>query len=123
MKPNAPGKVGFFNAMLIFLLIMAGTLGGIAQTRDRPGRVPINDPDVFPPTDPARGMPHKQKQEFLKSKLENMRKDAAEMAKLTNSIQEDLERTTENELPLRVVNQAEQVEKLAKRIKNTAKGF
>jgi hypothetical protein len=102
---------------------MIGTLGGIGQTRDRPGRVQINDPDLLEPTDPARGMPHKRKLELLKSKLEHMRKDAAEMAKLADSIQEDLEKTTENELPLRVVNQAEQVEKLAKRIKNTAKGF
>jgi hypothetical protein len=52
-----------------------------------------------------------------------MRKDAAEMASLAASIQEDLEQTTENELPLRVVSKAEKVEKLAKKIKNTAKGF
>jgi hypothetical protein len=68
-------------------------------------------------------MPHKRKQELLKSKLENMRKDAAEMTKLAGSIQEDLEKTTENELPLRVVAKAEQVEKLAKRIKNAARGY
>ena len=68
-------------------------------------------------------MPHKQKQKWLKQKLESMRKDAAEMAELAGSVQEDLEQVTENELPLRVVEKAEQVEKLAKRIKNTAKGF
>ena len=102
---------------------MAGTLVGIAQIRNRPGPIQTADPDIFSPTDPASTMPRKRKQELLKHKLDNMRKDAAEMTKLASAIQEDLEKTTENELPLRVVAKAEQLEKLAKRIKNTAKGF
>lgn len=123
MKPQTPGKVRFLNAILICLLILAGTMAGTAQIRGRPGRAQTNDPEVFSPADPIGGMPRKRRQELLKFKLENMRKDATEMPKLANSIQEDLEKTTENELPLRVVTKAEQVEKLAKRIKNTAKGF
>jgi len=68
-------------------------------------------------------MSHKQKQEFLKFKLEKMRKDAAEMAQLAISIQEELDAITENELPLKVVEKAGRVEKLAKKIKNAAKGY
>lgn len=104
-------------------VVMAGTVAGIAQ-RPGPGRpAPNIGPDILGPNGPAITIPHKQQKEFLKMKLENMRKDAAEMAKLASSLHEDLEKTTENELPLRVVAKAEQVEKLAKRIKNTAKGF
>jgi hypothetical protein len=78
------------------------------------------EPHLGPPPD---RMSHKRQRALLKENLEKMRKDAAEMASLAASIQEDLEQTTENELPLRVVSKAEKVEKLAKKIKNTAKGF
>lgn len=113
----------FLILALACFLIMAGTLTGIGQSRRRPAPRQTIDSDFPEPTEPASAMPHKQKQELLKSKLEDMRRDAAEMTKLASSIQEDLEKTTENELPLRVVNKAEQVEKLAKRIKNTARGY
>lgn len=96
----------------------------IPQGRGRPrDSAQTLDTEASTPDDPVPSMSHKRKQEFLKDKLEKMRKDAEEMTKLAGSIQEDLEKTTENELPLRVVAKAEQVEKLAKRIKNTAKGF
>ena len=64
-----------------------------------------------------------QKKRLLEAKLAKMRKDAAEMVKLANSIQEDLEKVTENELPLTVLNKAQRVQKLAKQIRSTAKGY
>ena len=104
-------------------LVIALSLAGTAQTGVPTSGPPTDDSDVFPPHATVKTRDRKQQQTLLKSYLDNMRKDAAELAKLANSIQEDLEKTTENELPLRVVTKAEQVEKLAKRIKNTAKGF
>ena len=114
----------FWIALIPCTLALAGTLLATGQRRDRDQGNPRSiDPALVPSSEPADSMSHKQKQEFLKFKLENMRKDAAEMAELAGSIQGDLAEVTENELPLRVVEKAGRVEKLAKKIKNAAKGY
>lgn len=120
---NAPRSIRIYVFPALFgLLTLISTTGG-TQVNVPGGVVPSGDPDENPSTTVIKSREHKQQKELLKSQLKNMRKDAAEMAELAASIQSDLDKTTENELPLRVVSKAEQVEKLAKRIKNTAKGF
>ena len=111
-------------ALIPCCLALAGTLLATPQTRGRDRGSPRTiDPNLIPSSEPADSMSHKQKQELLKFKLEKMRKDAAEMAQLAISIQEELDAITENELPLKVVEKAGRVEKLAKQIKNAAKGY
>ncbi len=108
-------------AACCLLMLSASTGGG--QVNTTPPGTGMGDSDA--PNSPLiiKSREHKQQKELMKMYLANMRKDAAEMAKLAESIQEDLSKTTENELPFRVVSNAEKVEKLAKKIKNTAKGF
>ncbi len=48
---------------------------------------------------------------------------ADELAALVKSLQEELGRSNENVLSLKIVSQADKIEKLAKRIKEAAKGY
>ena len=102
------------------IVVLALTVATPAQRPTPPGNPQTGE--GFP-DESSTPLGRKQKKELLKYNLKNMRNDAAEMARLANSIQEDLEKTTENEMPLKVVEKAEQVEKLAKKIKNRIKGF
>jgi len=65
----------------------------------------------------------KKDQAVLKANLEKLRRDAGELADLAKVFQEELNNSNENLLPLGVVEKAGKIEKLAKRIKGTARGF
>lgn len=81
-------------------------------------RVPAPN-DAAPPQDKIT---HKQRQDILKSKFEKMKEDAQELASLVDSLQDELDKSNENILSVRIVEKAEKIEKLAKHIKNAAKG-
>lgn len=65
----------------------------------------------------------KQKQALLKNNFEKMKREADELAALAKSLQEDLDKSNEHVLSLRVVDKAEQIEKLAKKLKSTATAY
>ena len=65
----------------------------------------------------------KQKKELLKQNFEKMKRDADELATLAKALQEELAKSNENVLSFQVVTRAEKIEKLAKRIKSTARGY
>jgi hypothetical protein len=73
--------------------------------------------------EPAAQITRKQKRNLLKQNFEKMKRDAEELATLAKALQEDLDKSNENLLSWQVVNKAEKIEKLAKRIKSTARGF
>jgi hypothetical protein len=92
------------------------------------------------PQDPARRTPsqqgpgpteaappvvlsQKQKKDLLKDNFEKMKHDADELADLAKSLQEDLNKSNENVFSLGVVDKADKIEKLAKKIKGTARGY
>jgi gas vesicle protein len=68
-------------------------------------------------------MSGKQQRKLLKHNYDKMKEDADELVALARALQEDIEKSSENVLSLQVVEKAEKIEKLAKRIKNTARGF
>jgi len=72
---------------------------------------------------PGAQITRKQKRNLLKQNFEKMKHDAEELAALAKALQEELDKSNENLLSLQVVNKAEKIEKLAKRIKSTARGF
>lgn len=80
----------------------------------------IPPPRVETPS-PAK-ITRKQRQDILKSKFEKMKEDAEQLSSLANSLQDELNKSSENILSLQIVEKAEKIEKLAKRIKNAAKG-
>ncbi len=81
-------------------------------------RIPQKPEEMMPPPKVTR----KQRQEILKQRFEEMRRDAHELASLADSLRDDLDKSSENILSLGIVEKAAMVEKLAKQIKNAAKG-
>lgn len=65
----------------------------------------------------------KQKRDLLKANFEKMKRDAGELAGLAKALQEELNKSNENILSLNIVDKADKIEKLAKKIKVTARGF
>ena len=82
------------------------------QTTPRPGLASdVNGP-----------LTKKQKQDLLKSNFEKLKHDADELSTLAKSLQQDLDKSNENVLSLKVLDRAEKIEKLARKIKSEAKG-
>ena len=69
------------------------------------------------------GRTAKQKRDLLKSNFEKMKDNAAELADEANALHEALEKSSADILSLNVVQRAEKIEKLAKKIKDGAKGY
>jgi len=65
----------------------------------------------------------KQQRGLLKSNFEKMKHDAKELADLSKALQEELDKSNENVLSLGIVDKADKIEKLARKIKGTARGF
>jgi len=74
-------------------------------------------------TAPPVVLSQKQKKDLLKDNFEKMKRDADELADLAKSLQEDLNKSNENVFSLGVVDKADKIEKLAKKIKGTARGY
>lgn len=97
---------------------------------DSPATAPINSqqfpapPAIKQQTGDSEGpaLTAKQKQELLKSNFEKMKHDADALAALAKSLQQDLGKSSENVLSLKVLDQADKIEKLARKIKTEAKG-
>jgi hypothetical protein len=66
---------------------------------------------------------HKQRQALLTMNYKKMRKQAAALASLANSLQKDVDQSNANVLSVAVIKKAKQIEKLAKRIQGTARGY
>jgi len=77
---------------------------------------------VTPEVEQAPPLKGKQKQELLKANFEKVKRDADDLVVLAKSLQEDVGKSNENVLSLQVVEKAEKIERLAKRIKTTARG-
>ena len=65
----------------------------------------------------------KQKRKLLKSNFEKMKRDAGQLADLAKALQEELNKSNENVLSLEIVDKADKIEKLARKIKGTARGY
>ena len=115
-------------ALLVVLFVAASTLParaaqsalpqapGLAGTQQAPPTAPGLNPDNTTPLTP------KQQREMMKSNFERMKRDADELASLAKSLQQDLDKSNQNVLSLKVLDRAEKIEKLARKIKTEAKG-
>jgi hypothetical protein len=65
----------------------------------------------------------KQRHDLMKANFEKMKHDAKELADLAKALQDELAKSNENILSLDVVDKADKIEKLARKIKGTARGF
>jgi Tfp pilus assembly protein PilO len=89
---------------LIGVLLLAALLGAQAPERDKN--------DVRLPSGKS------QKQEILKSEFEKSKAEAAELADLAEQLKTEIEKSDYQLVDLRLVKKAEEIERLAKRIKD-----
>jgi hypothetical protein len=87
------------------------------QQQQQPQPIPSPDAGASPNLTP------KQKQDLLRVNFERMKKDTDVLLDLAKSLQKDLDGSNQNVLSLKVVDKADRIEKLAKKIKNTARGY
>src|SRR5690349_1939954 len=91
--------------------------GESRQQQQQPQPIPSPDNGVSPSLSP------RQKLDLLRSNFERMKKDTDVLLDLAKSLQKDLDGSNQNVLSLKVVDKAEKIEKLAKKIKNSARGY
>ncbi|MBZ5669865.1 MAG: hypothetical protein LAO04_09055 [Acidobacteriia bacterium] len=72
---------------------------------------------------PTPELTHKQRRELMKFNFENMKDDAAQLASLANELRDELNKTSVDILSVDVIHRAEKIEKLARKIKQEAKGY
>jgi hypothetical protein len=109
--------VSLFRIVISCLALLATLTALPVQSRQKQN--PLQEQETLPSPQIAA----KQKQDLLKSNFEKMKRDADELASLAKSLQEDLDKSNQNLLSLKIVNKAEKIEKLAKKIKEVAKGY
>jgi len=94
------------------------------QEEVAPGSSQVGHPRLEPrPGEGNVPMTRKQQQERLKSEFEKMKRDVAELTTLAHLLQEDLEKSNEHILSMKVVERAQKIESLAKRISRTARSY
>jgi hypothetical protein len=110
----------YFLSNLVFVLVGAQTLWAKDQRQGNPPRIPripdgsatngpLEDP-TFPPPDPK---------EQLKQSQKNLRRNADRLVQLARELKEEADKTEQtNVLSLSLVHKAEEVEKLARQIKD-----
>jgi hypothetical protein len=108
------------------MLALTATIFVLAAARPfRKGPPPAAFGQESLPTDTEPVTPSlkpKQKQAILKSNFEKMKRDAEDLNALAKSLKEEIDKSNENVLSLKVVEKAEKIEKLARKIKDVAKG-
>jgi len=59
----------------------------------------------------------------MKSNFEKVKNDAAQLASMANELRGELNKTSVDILSMDVIHRAEKIEKLARKIKEEAKGY
>lgn len=119
-------------AVALILLALVGFSPGAAgqELGQGPGAMPQrpgqnSQQNRFPPEGPSRfpRTRQKQKQAIVNDNFKKLKQHSQELAKLAKSLQNEIEKSNENVLSLEIVKKAEEAEKLAKKIKDEAKGY
>lgn len=107
-------------ALAVSILILGAVPPALAQTpagHSPPQEIGVEEPG------PTPRMIRQQRKDLLKSNFDKMKRDADQLAALAKSLQEELNKSSQDVLSLQVVNKAEKIEKLAKKIRETARGY
>jgi hypothetical protein len=75
-----------------------------------------------PPDREAERMRKEQEKRINKARQETLKKDTDQLVKLANELKQYVDKTNENMLSLEVLHKAEEIEKLAKTVKDKMKG-
>jgi hypothetical protein len=74
-------------------------------------------------TDTSQPISDKQKQRIVHANFEKSKSDAAALAAMAKELREELDKSNGSVLSLEVINRAEKIEKLAKKIREETKGY
>jgi hypothetical protein len=130
-RPGIAKKALIFAGMITFLALGGGSPRTAGQSI---GQIPGNNPQSprqstqgnrFPSETPE-GFPktsQKRKKALLDDNFKKLKEHAQDLAELTKSLQAEIEKSNENVLSLEIIKKADEAEKLARKIKNEAKGF
>jgi hypothetical protein len=83
----------------------------------------VPTPDMNMDKTPDTTLTPKQKQALMKSNFEKTKDDASELADLASGLRDELNKTSINVLSVDVIHKAEKIEKLARKIREEAKGY
>lgn len=108
----------FYGLVAPSIRSLSGGQDQIGQHRSQ--RIPDLHPD-----DKTTGpeLSPRQKQTLLKSNFEKTKDDAAELADMAKGLRDELNKTSADILSVEVIHKAERIEKLAKKIREEAKGY
>lgn len=98
--------------------------GGLGFANLTPQHQTARAPEVSPASQQIEVPPKmraRQEKDLRKYRFEKLKNHAAELAKLSAALKEELDKSNENILSLEVVDKAEKIEKLAKKIQDEAK--
>jgi hypothetical protein len=82
-----------------------------------PGRAAVAQTNALP------GLTKKQTRDYMKENYAKMKRDADELVALAKSLQEDIDKGNEKIMSLQVIDKAKKIEKLAKKIRSSARGY
>jgi len=94
------------------------TISGSQVTSHHGSTLSDESPNVLP-----EPLSDKQKQSIMRANFEKSKSDAAELAALAKGLREELDKPNVSVLSPEIINRAEKIEKLAKRIRDETKGF
>jgi hypothetical protein len=69
-------------------------------------------------TEPDPGTLHRMQQQQLKKRFENMKRDSQRLLELATELKQYVDKSGENVLSIEVLRKAEEMEKLARQVKN-----
>ena len=113
------------------LLILSGLAGDVAfGSQEIPGQNPSTRPRQRPPGDASDdnstnpdAAPHTANKAMLEQRQKDIKKEVERLYKLASELKDEVEKTDATTvLSLPMVRKAEEIEKLAKQIKDNAKG-
>jgi hypothetical protein len=122
------GENSLFTGVLILLL--TASLGAAAPAQFNAGPNPMHQsprptlPEIaepqmdVPPLSPAANA--RRQRDLTKSNYEKLKQEAVELTNLAKSLQDELDNSNADVLSLKVVQNAEKIEKLAKKIRGSA---
>jgi hypothetical protein len=107
-----------------FLFVFVFSIPGLAQTTQQ--QPPPRRPDLNPPItdeDEARArITHDMEKRAAKERVAALKSDTDKLLKLSVELKQYVDKSDENVLSLEVIKKAEEIEKLAKSVKDKMKG-
>jgi len=110
-----------FNPVLVCGVAAPSPGGATPGTPDPQTPRPLQN--VPMPMESSTALSERQKLCVLKTNFMKMKQDVDELAGLAKTLQEELKKSNENILSLDVLDKADKIEKLAKKIKSGERGY